>query len=360
MKSIWLIVILISSEFCYSQDFTIDNNLYEGILEDLYINHQPSAKGESMGRGLVANSDGHFGSYYNPALTSLSKGLNADYSYSQSEGGKPSLNYFGVSYGNKKMGNVGISAYIFSKPREDNHGFISQLRGNYYDALYTVNYYREIIKNFHAGINLGVYHFYQYYHWLAAVNPGGSFFIADGITMDLGLLKKFEIETSDNKQAFEVGASISNFTNSKVGDTYLTPLPITFRIGASHQIKIENGINKGVPYPLGFFTHIQFDKVINSEYYGTFRFGEEMSLWDVLFVRGGYFYSKIHDGFDREESVVTFGVGLNIPLNKLLLTKKTLDLKLDYMKNDLNEYSRYTYTDYSKYAILSVSLNYIP
>ncbi|MBS1492520.1 MAG: hypothetical protein JST55_03355 [Bacteroidetes bacterium] len=360
MKKLCILFLIIVSNLCYSQDITIDDNLYKGILDDLFINHQPSAKGESMGRGLVANSDGHFGSYYNPALTSLNKGFNADYSYSQSESGKPSINYFGVSYGNDKIGNFGVSAYIFSKAREDNLGFKAQLKGSYYDAVYTVNYSREIVKDFYAGINLGIFHYYNYYHWSTANGYQGNFFIADGVTLDLGVLKKFEIESEDNKQIFEAGASISNFTNSKVGDTYLTPLPVTLRLGASHQLKIEKGERQAVPYPLGFFTHIQFDKVINSDYFGTFRFGEEMSLWDILFVRGGYFYSKIHDGFERDESVITFGLGLNIPINKLLLTKNTMELKVDYMKNDLNEYSRYTYNDYGKYAILSVSLNYIP
>ncbi len=364
MKTIWLFIFILSSNISYAQ-YLRDANIYEGILANLYINHQPSAKGEAMGKGLVANSDGSYGSYFNPALTNLSKGLNFDYSYSQSEGVKPSLNYYGISYSNEKFGSIGVSAYYFSKPLDDNPGFVEQRKHSYYDAIFTVNYSKEVIKDFYAGVNLGVYHFYQYYYWLTANNPGGNFFIADGVTLDLGLLKKFTLKTSANEQIFQLAASVTNFTNSKVvsdegGFVNKEALPVTFRIGGSHQLKIPDGVIKGVPYPVQFFTHFEYEKIINSEYYGTFKIGEELSLWAILYLRAGYFNSKMegNDGYFIGE--FTYGAGLSIPVNKLLKTKNELTLKIDYVGLNLKDYRRYDYNDYSDYNTLALSLNYIP
>lgn len=371
MRTFWLFILFISSNICYTQ-YVRDVNIYEGILANLYVNHQPSAKGEAMGRGLVANSDGSYGSYYNPALTSLSKCLSFDYSYSQSDGVKPSLNYYGVSYSNEKIGSFGLSAYYFSKPLEDNYGFKEQRKHSYYDAIFTLNYSREVVKDFYAGVNLGVFHYYNYYHWAYAMLPGGNFFIDDGVTLDLGLLKKFTLKSSANEQTFQLAASITNFTNSKVisdedNSINKEALPVTFRIGASHQLKIPNGIQSGFPYPLQIFTHIEYDKMVNSEFHGTFRIGEELSVWEILYLRVGYFYSSVHDGYKENESELTYGAGLNIPLSRLLKTKKNFDIKIDYVKTDIDKYSRYNYNssiyynaDYGTFYKLGLSLNYIP
>lgn len=371
MKTIWLFLLIISSNICYSQNVR-DANIYEGILANLYVNHQPSEKGEAMGRGLVANSDGDYGSYYNPALTSLSKGLNFDYSYSQSDGVKPSLNYYGVSYSNKKIGSFGLSAYYFSKPLEEDYGFAAQRKHSYYDAIFTVNYSREVIQDFYAGVNLGVFHYYNYYHWAVAIMPGGNFFIDDGVTLDFGLLKKITVKTSDNEQIFQLAASITNFTNSKVisdEDNFINKeaLPVTFRIGASHQLKIPNGIHLGVPYPLKIFTHIEYEKMVNSEFHGTFRIGEELSVWEILYMRVGYFYSSVHDGYRESESELTYGAGLSIPLSRLLKMKNEFDIKIDYVRTDIDKYARYYYSgsayyidDYGIFYTLGLSLNYIP
>lgn len=371
MKSIWLLLFIMFSNLCYSQ-YINDVNIYEGILANLYLNHQPSAKGEAMGRGLAANSDGSYGSYYNPALTSLSRGLNFDYSYSQSDRVKPSLNYYGVSYSNEKIGSFGLSAYNFSKPLEDDYGFAAQRKHSYYDAIFTLNYSREVVKDFYAGINFGVFHYYNYYHWANATLPGGHFFIDDGVTLDLGLLKKFSLKTPKNEHTFQIAAALYNFTNSKVisdEGNFINKeaLPVTLRIGASHQLKIPNGIHSGVPYPLQMFTHIEYDKMVNSEFHGTFRIGEELSVWEVLYLRVGYFYSSVHDGYRESESELTYGAGLSIPLSRLLKTKNKFDIKIDYVRTDIDKYERYNYNtsiyynkDYGTFYTFGLSLNYIP
>jgi len=348
MKTVWLIFIFALSGVSYSQEGyetpIFEPNIYEGVLSNLFVNHQPSARAEAMGRGLVANNNGDFGGYYNPALTSLSKGFNFNYSYSQSDKEKPSLNYYCLSYSDENIGSIGIIAYYFSKPQSGfNHTDLSE-KGNY-DAIYTVNYSREIIKDYFAGVNLGVYHYSNhYYTWFG----NERLILQDGVTLDLGLLKKFEIETEDNKQTFQIGTSIYNIANSKVTfyDYYKNSLPVTFRIGASHKLNIENGNHIGVPYPLEIFTNIEYEKIVNSEFHATFRMGEELSLWKILHLRAGYFYSTVHDGYREDESEFTCGAGLSIPLSKLLKMKNKLDLKIDYVRTDIDKHDRYFFYDY--------------
>jgi len=366
MKITWLLSFLIISNFCLSQETVNDKNIYEGILSELFVNHQPSAKGDAMGRGLVANNDGDFGAYYNPALTSLSEGLKFNYSYSQSEPDKPSFNYYEVSYTNEKLGSIGLSAHYYSK-NPYWYSYYNASKKSYYDAAYTINYSREVIKDFYAGLNLGIYHYTQYFD-----NFNGDVYLIydDGLTMDLGLLKKFHLYNKSDKHVFEIGAALYNITNSKYsrnfGDYLLekSPLPVTFRIGGSHQLKMIRTGNYGDYTPVQLFTHIEFEKIINSELDAVFKIGEEITIMDIVILRGGYFYSKVTEKRYPDDnyyfqSEFTAGAGLNIPINKLFKFKTPLNLKLDYTSKDLETRERFD-NNYGTFYTFGVTLNYVP
>lgn len=147
MKTVWLFFFVILSNNLYSQE-TYENNMYFGTLATLYVYHTPSAKAEAMGRGQVANNSGDYGAYYNPALTSLSSGVKFNYSYTEVGRAKPSLHYYEASYSNKKFGSIGLSAYHYSKDQQNIYAFKDKYSGGYYDAIYNLNYSREVLKGF--------------------------------------------------------------------------------------------------------------------------------------------------------------------------------------------------------------------
>jgi len=364
MKIICLIFLSLISAAAYSQS-EAEQRRYRGVLSSLYLHHQPSAKGEAMGRGLVANYEGSFGSYYNPALTSLSKGINFDFSYSEADNIKPSLSYFGVSYSDEKLGSIGISAYYFSKPTEPYNSFRPRLLLKHYDALFTVNYSREIVKDFYAGVNFGVFHFSQYFV------DGLSYTyynVYDGATLDIGLLKKFHISSTENKHILSFGTAVYNAANSQIPfeeSEYKEPLPVVLRIGASHQLFFEGKDVKKSEYPLKIFTHIEIQKILNAEHDLTFKLGEEFTMWDILSVRAGYFLSKVHEEFfswspSEYDYEINFGAGINIPLQKLLKTKNPFNIKIDYTKTSITDFHSFYYYDEDKFSHLGLSINYIP
>lgn len=369
MKKLWLLIFILCFSVCHSQETIFDNNMYYGFLSDLYVNHLPDSKAAAMGGGLVANSDGNFGAYYNPALTSLSNGIKFNCSVASTGEKRDSrLVYYEASYTDKKFGSFGIGAYYINKTPPSSYGYNLIGKGTYYDAAYTINYSREFFKDFYAGVNLGIYHYSQYYvSWF----DFDEVYYGDGVKLDIGLLKKFEIKNTSDKQIFEIGTAFYNVTNSKMSREfydyiYKSPLPSIFRLGGSYQVKIKDGYSKDESYFVQFLTHIEFEKIVNSSFAPIYKFGEEITVKDIFSLRAGYFQYKYRNLYMSEDfepkSELTVGVGLSLPFDKFFGLKNKLSLKVDY---NLKEFSNlYPFElnsyDYSigKYSTWAFSLNY--
>lgn len=365
MKTILFILIILFVNSAFSQE-VYEQNTYFGILSNLFINHQPNARSEALGRGLVAGNDGNFGSYYNPALTSLSKGFNFNFSYSESRNAKPSITAYNIFYSGEKLGSFGISANIFSKRELNTYGFKAQNRWkSYYDAIYNINYSREVVKDFFAGVNLGIFHFHNYYEWIIPSGYMGNFVIDDGLYLDAGVLKRFMVKHSDFEHIFQLAAACNNITDSKIITTDIgyeerEPIPVILKVGGSYQFALLNGQDRHKI--ISTFTQIEFEKTVNSELSHTLKFGQELTIYEVLSLRLGYFSSP-QGGSDYDDSKkFTYGLGVNVPLNKILKTKKPLNIKLDYAGTDLDKVNRYgfVYDYYDNYRIINLSVNFSP
>ncbi|MBN8572004.1 MAG: hypothetical protein J0M18_20475, partial [Ignavibacteria bacterium] len=342
---------------------------------DLYLNRQPSPKAEAMGNGLVANSDGDFGSFYNPALTSLTIGTNFNSSYSEPKTGKSSFNFIGLSYTNEKSGSFGISRYYWGKDDKTYRDY--GVNGKVYNAIYRINYSREVVKDFFAGINAGVYHISYYPDAFIGIRVGTEYEYSvhdDGVTLDFGLLKKFTFENNLNKnlsQILQLGSSIYNLTGSKVhyvnADPVEEPLPVIFRIGGSYSLKINDGEIKTSKEMISSFTHVEFEKVLNSDYDAVYKIGEEILLYEIIALRAGYYYTKIRDEIGdsyywdimpKSQSDFTLGVGFQIPINKIFKFTAPLTLKIDYASMEPG-YTRYP-SSLDKFFTLALNINYSP
>jgi len=109
----FLITFLIFVSFAFQSDLFSQTTGYNGFLEELYVARQPSPRAEAMGRGLAADVQNDFGSFYNPALTSNEDGLKLNTSFSNKYYGNDSafFNYFGASYKLRNVGTFGLSKY---------------------------------------------------------------------------------------------------------------------------------------------------------------------------------------------------------------------------------------------------------
>lgn len=365
---LFLILIFGLPHSSFSQE-TYGNNFYEGIFSNIYLNHHPNIRAEAMGRGLSSSDNGDYAPLYNPALSSLTKGVKVNYSYSQQESEKPSLNYYEASYSNQKIGSIGLSAYYYSKNPLSGWFIEMQNHKSYYDALYTINYAREVSKDFFAGVNFNVFHYSHIYEsWI-----GSDYLIfEDGFSFDAGVLKKFELSKEQGTQIAEVSAAFYNFTNSKYthdsyGYTYKSPLPSILRIGGSYLFKADTETLNGKFYPVTSFTHIEFEKVVNSNLGIFVKVGQEITLHEVLSLRAGMFFINRKDNdvyavSDFNSSQFYWGGGINFPFHKFFNLKKDFTLKIDYAKTDFSGYiNPYGYREYYStgiYNSLGLSLNY--
>jgi len=353
MKKIFLVLFLFISSLCFSQ-----SNEYKDLMEELYYNRQPSPRAEAMGRGLSADNQNDFGLYYNPALTSLGQGLKVNVSFSNKYKyyEKGNFNSLNISYNLKNIGSFGFSRYGI---KFSDKGI--QAEDSWYPSIYTLNYSREIIKDFYAGVNLnGVVPGY--------ISQQGAVLNHPLYTIDIGLLKKFTFYDSTNKvfPIISVGGSIININETKfhhtnpVGNSYVFYLPTIARIAASVNFiyKKNTFINN-----LDFFNvllHLEYENTLNSRNRNAFKGGLEIGFSDILFIRGGALNlntrnkSVTDSDYGKQESTETFGAGVKIPIDLIFKLKTSASIALDYTNLKLNKY------DTDRFHSFAVKLNYIP
>lgn len=365
--------IVLAVSFLFISNLSAQNyfqsDKYSGTLAELYLHRQPSAKAEAMGMGSVANNDADFGSYYNPALTSLSNGVTVNTSFSNPYylATKSKFNYFGASYSDKKLGSFGLSRYFWTLGEDiiitNEMGVETGTLDSYNFSLYSLNYSREIINDFFAGVNLGIAHIHF------PVPPSEAFEFKDAFTIDIGLLKKVTLDNPSKnvKHSVSFGASVINISGSKIKATYEGTtednlLPIVIRAGGNYNIKIKG--NSLIPGGNLFesLTHVEYRNVTNSDYYKTFSIGEEFTLSDIFILRLGYFSQTVEQETIYNvgsQSKFTYGAGVKLPLNKIFKMNNTLNLGIDYVNMTPPSFSK-TYTDWDNFQTLGVSLKWIP
>ncbi|MBN8570886.1 MAG: hypothetical protein J0M18_14755 [Ignavibacteria bacterium] len=288
---------------------------------------------------------------------------------------KSSFNFIGLSYTNQKSGSFGISRYYWGK--DDKNYRDSRVNGKVYNAIYTINYSKEVVKDFFAGVNVGVYHVSYYPDAYIGIRLGTEYEYSvhdDGVTLDFGLLKKITLKNNLDKNlshTFQIGSSIYNITGSKVHYINYVPveesLPVIFRIGGSYALKINDGGIKTSKEMISSFTHVEFEKVLNSDYDAVYKIGEELLIYEIIALRAGYCYTKIRDesGDDyywdimpKTQSDFTLGIGFQIPINKIFNFTAPLSLKIDYVSMEPG-YTRYP-SSLDKFFTLALNINYSP
>jgi len=339
----------------YSQIY--DSGDYTGVISQLYFDRQPNPKSEAMGKGLVANSDGEFGSYYNPALTALGEGVNFNISHTFLDRKNVDYNYIGGGYSDKKIGGFSISKYSWGK------GATPSSPENYHNAIHTLNYSRELGDGFYGGINLELVHlgYLSNSYYNSSYDQRSS----DAVTVDVGFLKKIDLNKSESKNTvkiMQIGAAIYNLTGeSIVNRSYeysSLSLPVIFRLGASYNFKILESEGNLKSSPFQSFTHIEVETILNSKSSRAFKIGQEIIVSDFFILRGGMVSSRntnfsYSDYREENSSDFTYGIGFKLGFNKFLKAQDPLTVILDYSGTPLTAY-------YNDFSIVSLKVNYIP
>lgn len=332
---------------------------YGGVLDYFFLGRQPSAKAEAMGKAMVATGTDAFSSFYNPASISQNKGLVLSTSFATPYYVADNANFIfiGTTYNFGKYGVLGLSFYRFSfgesifitsetDPTAQDDKFTPTT------SMYTLTFSTETFKNLYLGINVNF------------VRDKGVE-TAKSYPIDFGLLKVFIFGKS---QKISLGASFYNITNSKivydVNDNRIKEaLPISFHLGTSYQVFLGNSeLTSAKLNTFGILLQLEYQDLFNSRFHDGFRVGAELSFIEVLYVRVGLYREEINDyGFpDVNKSNLTdftYGLGIEIPINKFTRSRTPLNVKLDITTMKQPSFIK-NFDNWENFSVYNLSLNW--
>lgn len=336
------------------------SNLSAQFLDtyDIYYGRQPSARAEAMGRGMVANPSNEFASFYNPASSSFTHGININFSHSAKyyNDKNANFNYEGVSYDLKKgRGNIGLSRYYMGAGLRRNGD-------NYSFTFYTFNYSRHVIDGFYAGANLNVINSHIPGHRSYPTNIDPENVMAASV--DIGAIKAFNLTGKSFRgllQGITLGASVTNLSFTVLQSYFRRQnLPVLLRVGGAYNARFYNfrptDNERGAPdftYKLNLLVHLEMEKELRNDNLDIFKAGAEATIYEILSLRGGV-YSNWYSGGNKN-TYFTYGAGINIPINKLTHDDYPFKISVDYA--NLQHPSSY---DYGRFNVISMKLNWIP
>lgn len=343
--------------FAFSKD-------YQNYNYSFFFGRQPSAKAEALGRSLVADEDNAFTAFYNPAGLTLIKGLHVGFSYASPYYLEDDANYnfIGVAYNTGGYGTISFNRFHYSLGIESitvDPGGSSTKVYTPGTSFYTLSYANEFITNLSFGINLNIYRQKMSYDETLNVYP-----------IDVGVLKSFQFRNLKNgEHNLNLGASIKNILGSKVEFTnniFLgnneEVLPIIFTIGSSYQLLIMRDDYLPNMYTFGLNLLVEYQDIFNYDYLSGFKFGSEFSLFEVFFIRAGYFSFKLDpsptNGKGRLNDF-TYGFGIDIPINELIKKDIPINIVLDITTLKQPTYVT-NFDKWENFSVYSLNLNWHP
>ncbi len=352
--------LLILSSFIYPQT-------YNGGASIIFFGRQASAKTEAMGKILSLNFDPYFTSEANPAALLSVDGFSIFYSYST----PPyylvdNINFYfgGVSINLKELGAFAFNIQYVDWGKYMTTGSTSSEPTGWFSPtakLYTFTYANRLSNYFDYGMNFNL----LIEDFTPNVQGKGMFF-------ELGIIKDFKIisatKVNDNilfgmqvKNVFNQSLKYKGqLENGEIIEEYEV-LPSIFRIGVSNEFKYYDKKIYKYSHLFMLTTGIEYQDLFNSKYSTAYKFGAELSLFDILYLRTGYYYRTYNDyGINDNKGYkedFTFGFGLNLNLEYNLIPNFPMSIKIDYV--NLKQPTAVTYfDDWDNFTTFNIIINY--
>ena len=330
---------------------------YRDFAFEIFFGRQPSAKTEAMGRILSVNFDPYFVSQSNPANLVSTDGIALFYSnssplYSYTDA---TYNYAGVSYNDQKFGafafnylrfNTGITLMSFE---EEGPMDIPTYEPSM--DLYTLTYSNEIRNWFCFGINANLF----------AYNLNKSY---SSTFFDVGLSRDFNVvQNSQVKDEITVGIQLKNIFNQSfttIDESQADAFPAIFRIGLSNTVEYKENDLDDDSQLFAFTIGFEYQDLFNSDFRTAYKAGCELSLLNILFLRGGYYHETTIDyGFNSTGQLeeFTYGAGLKLDFNSRFINEFPLVIFFDYVNLKQPTYIT-NYNDWDNFTTFSLVANY--
>jgi len=210
-------------------------------------------------------------------------------------------------------------------------------------SLYRLHFARNILNNLSVGASINYYHLYAD-SYSTVEFPGGNDEELSANSFDMSLSALYSLPTTSfwgisNETRF--GFQIQNIFSTKMkysGEFDSYPKHQTLRLGVSTSIIPElKNIANLIPLKLIVVADAVF---YGSEYeFNVWQpnFGIELNILEILSFRFGRENEKvIKDAYDYspQHPVKRYGIGLRLPLHKLISDYNKVELSLDYSYSD--------------------------
>lgn len=358
-----LLIILVSIPYQCLAD-------YNKSFDRLFFGRQPSARGEALGRGLVAVGADVYSVFYNPAGLGGIKGLaiagalaGPYYSYENAQ-----YDYFSLSLKAGSKGAIAFSRYHFNDGEpisilvETNHptyqsGSTTVKQDDY---QYILSFATEVLNKLFIGINLDII---QQKVTEKRINNNriitDTHKKEDNLAFDIGLIKTFTLQkNNDIEHQFNVGFSLFNALN--LPDWGYEHLPVIFRFGAAYYFSLNKNFLTHYSKTAELLLHIEYQNLFNYQYRTAYRIGAEFSLLEIMALRLGYFRENQNDfGFPEVNkpilSDITYGFGIQIPLKNFTDRQIPLTAKFDFT-NQKQPSSNNIFDDWENFSVYNLTV----
>jgi hypothetical protein len=326
MKKIFVIyfVLLTNSSLVYCQSSILNFCQVEGESESLFLlpmywERLTDSRAEAMGKTVCTGRNINT-SYYNPAALANANGLELSSTYVEvKDDGNPTKMFLYNAIAGKvsKYVNLELSRFAYHVRFND----LTTPRIPWYNlfSVYTIGVASEPIDDLHIGFN-GKLMTVRLHQSSLGESDNKTDYI---FTSDFGLIKDFRINKSN---VLTSAFSITNYTSTEYdvseyyGESVEIDVPVVGTIGLAYEFQSSKKYLDTLSW-FSSIVQVEYGDNLISRYRSSIKGGLEVSLLDLLSVRIGYFFETQDAAQDliykSAVSGVTFGVGLQLPFNRL-------------------------------------------
>lgn len=300
---------------------------YNGAFYESFYGRNPGARGEALGRSGVSLIGDPFSQYANPASLATIYGGFAAIAHSSNYYANPEagFDYLSIAYRFGNTGTFGLISeeiepgYVDSGSTDPSIPELTAMKTSYSRIYYA----RAATDDFYWGIAMSILQPDFSYNQ----NPANSLWRDDdigGATLDIGLLKIFNLHTVRNFHQLNLGLSLSNifgFTYESSALSSPVGQPSVLRIGASYSFTRNYDFQAGLT--------LEYEDNLNSDHYEAVHTGLELTFFEWLVLRAGFFAQDLRDCENCNTSVSQFTYGLGIRISKVPYAKLPMSVGFD-------------------------------
>jgi len=331
---------------------------YKDFAFEIFFSRQPSAKTEAMGRILSVNFDPYFVSQSNPANLVSTNGIAVFYSRSSQlyVYDDATYDYAGISFNSQKFGALAFN-YLALNMVEDvieppiGTSLLGTIENKRY--LYTLTYSYKIPEWFSFGVNANLF-----------VADFGSDNTYSGSFFEIGLSRTFNLlQDKQYNDDLTAGTQIKNIFNQSfttIDEAQSDAFPTIFRIGLANTLEYKENDSDNDSHLFAFTLGVEYQDLFNANHRTAYKAGSELSLLNILFLRGGYYHETTIDyGFNSTGQLeeFTYGAGLKLDFNSLFTDDFPLIINFGYVSLKQPTYIT-NYDDWDNFTTFSLIVNY--